>query len=218
MFNILEGENEIMPEQAKVCILLKKVEHPDLRGAVHALRIRATMDGLTFTECANHLSGMVAELPDYQSARKVSANDSKSFAAKRIRGAGADHNKNNGDPGSKRKGIKMPDESIWTGYYSDWDKMSDSDKQTVMDTRKKNKAKGLTPGKKKGGGNDLKVQFAEMKRNLAAMRSKKPSKDADDDADDSDIAENAGDAFGGRRGKKQKKGMTFTVRFHHSTC
>jgi hypothetical protein len=112
----------------------------------------------------------------------------------------------------------MPDESIWTGYYSDWDKMSDSDKQTVMDTRKKNKAKGLTPGKKKGGGNDLKVQFAEMKRTLAAMQSKKPSKDADDDADDSDIAENAGDAFGGRRGKKQKKGMTFTVRFHHSTC
>ena len=63
----------------------------------------------------------------------------------------------------------------------------------------------MTPGKKRGGGNDLKVQFAEMKRTLAAMQSKKSSKDADDDADDSDIAENAGDAFGGRRSKKQTK-------------
>jgi hypothetical protein len=80
MFNIFEEENEIMSEQAKVRILLKRVEHPELRSAVSALRIRATMDGLSFTECANHLSGMVvAELPDYQSARKVSATDSKSL-------------------------------------------------------------------------------------------------------------------------------------------
>ena len=84
--------------------------------------------------------------------------------------------------------------------------MSDSDKQTVMDTRKKNKAKGLTPGKKNSGGNDLKAQFATMKRTLAAMQSKKSSKDADsNDSEDSDVADNAGDAFGGRRSKKQKK-------------
>jgi hypothetical protein len=92
-----------MSEQAKVCILLKKVEHPELRSAINALRIRATMDGMTFTECANHLSGIVAELPDYQSARKVSATDSKRTATKRIRGGGgADHNRSKGDPGSKR--------------------------------------------------------------------------------------------------------------------
>ena len=93
MFNIFEEENEIMSEQAKVRILLKKVEHPELRSAINALRIRATMDGMTFTECANHLSGMVAELPDYQSARKISATDSKHVAAKRIRGGGADKHK-----------------------------------------------------------------------------------------------------------------------------
>ena len=205
MFNIFEEEKEIMSEQAKVRILLKKVEHPELRSAVNALRIRATMDGLTFTECANHLSGMVAELPDYQSARKVSATDSKNVAARRIRGGGADKSKS--DPGSKRKGIHMPDGSIWTGYYSDWEKMSDTDKQTVMETRKKNKARGLTPGKKASGGNDLKAQFAAMKRTLAAMQTKKTSKEkGGDDDSDSDIAEHAGDAFGGRRSKKQKKG------------
>jgi hypothetical protein len=100
----------------------------------------------------------------------------------------------------------MPDGSIWTVYYSDWDsKMSDSDKQTVMDTRMKNKAKGLTPGKKKGGGNDLKTQIADIKRTLAAMQRKMSTKDADNDTNDSNIAENAGDAFGDRLSKKKKK-------------
>jgi hypothetical protein len=47
--------------------------------------------------------------------------------------------------------------------------MSDADKQTVMDTRKKNKAKGHTPGKKKGS--NLKSQIAELKRSIAAMQS-----------------------------------------------
>ena len=43
----------------------------------------------------------------------------------------------------------MPGRSMWTGYYSEWDKMSDNNKQIVMDTRKKKKSKGLTPKKRK---------------------------------------------------------------------
>ena len=35
----------------------------------------------------------------------------------------------------------MPDGSVRTGYYSDWSQMSNDDKQTVLDTRKKNKGK-----------------------------------------------------------------------------
>ena len=80
--------------------------------------------------------------------------------------------------------------------------MSDSDKQTVMDTRKKNKAKGSTPNKKKA--NDLKSQIAELKRSISAMKSK-TSNDDEKDSDDSDVPDNAGDAFGGRQKKKQKK-------------
>ena len=187
-----------MTEQAKVRMLLKKVEHPELQGAINALRVRAVMDGITFTECANHLSGIVSELPDHQSTRKVSATDIKGGTPKCIRGGGS-----NKDAGSKRKGIHMPDGSVWTGYYSDWEKMSDTDKQTVMDTRKKNKAKGTTSGKKKG--NDLKAQFAELKRTLAAMQSKSSKNDDTDDTVDTDVSDNAGDAFGGRQKKKQKK-------------
>lgn len=137
MFNIFEEENEIMTEQAKVRMLLRKVEHPELQGAINVLRVRAGIEGTTFTECANHLSAMVSELPDHQSSRKISATDSKGTTPKRLRGGGSSR-----DAGSKRKGINMPDGSIWTGYYSDWEKMSDTDKQTVMDTRKKNRAKG----------------------------------------------------------------------------
>jgi hypothetical protein len=198
MFNIFEEEKEEITEQAKVRMLLKKVEHPQLQDAVGALRVRAQMDGITFTECANHLSAIVSELPDHQVSRKVSAADSRG-TTKRIRGGGGSPATN---PGAKRKGIKMPDGSIWTGYYSDREKMSDADKQTVMDTRKKNKAKGYTPGKKKGS--DLKSQIAELKRSIAAMQSV-PSEGDDGKLEDSDVPDNAGDAFGGRQKKKQKK-------------
>jgi hypothetical protein len=92
---------------------LKKVQHSQLQDAVRALRIRAQLDSVTFTECANHLSAIVSELPDQQINRNVSAADSK-HKAKRIRGGGA-----GGDLAAKRKGIHMPDGSVWTGYYSD---------------------------------------------------------------------------------------------------
>jgi hypothetical protein len=199
MFNIFEEENEEITEQAKVRMLLKKVEHPQLQDAVSALRIRAGMDGITFTECANHLSAIVSELPDHQLSRKVSATDSK-IKVKHIRGGGRSER---ADP-SKRKGIHMPDGSVWTGYYSDWDKMSDGDKQVVMDTRKKNRAKGGTPNKKKG--DNLKSQIADLKRSIAAMQSKaSEGDDTADSSDNSDAPNNAGDAFGGRSKKKQKK-------------
>ena len=55
-------------------LLLKKVEHPQLQDAIGALRVRSAIDGITlFTECANHLAALVSELPDQQSARKLSS-------------------------------------------------------------------------------------------------------------------------------------------------
>ena len=160
MFNIFEEEKEVISEQAKVCMLLKKVEHPQLQDAVGALRVRATMDGITFTECANHLSAQVSELPDNQSNRKFSgALTDRNNDPKRIRGGGAKES-------AKRKGIYMPDGSVWTGYYSDWAQMSSDNKQMVLDTRKKNK--GKTPTKNRRASEvgsklkDIKSQMAEL--------------------------------------------------------
>ena len=202
MFNIFETEGEPIQEQAKIRMLLKKVEHPALQTAVETLRVRSQMDNTTFTECANFLSSKVSELPDYQLNRRVSAADTKN-KTKRIRGGGS------GTPlASKRKGIHMPDGSVWTGYYSDWEKMSDADKQIVMDTRKKNKAKGTTPTKKRVS--DVQSQIAEIKKSNAEMKktiaSIKSNASRDDDTastDESTLPDNAGDCFGGRRKKSR---------------
>ena len=101
----------------------------------------------------------------------------------------------------------MPDDgSIWTGYYSDWDKMSDTDKETVMATRKANKAKGTygTPTKRKVA--DVKSQIADLKRAVAALKLAKANMEDDTSAtDDLSVPDNAGDAFGGRNSKKSRK-------------
>ena len=197
MFNMFEEEGESITEQAKVRMLLKKIQHPQMQNAVSALRIRAQLDSVTFTECANYLSAIVSELPDHQLNRKISAADTKP-KAKRIRGGGSSNNL-----ASKRKGIHMPDGSVWTGYYSDWDKMSDADKETVMETRKKNKAKGTTPTKRKVS--DVKSQLADLKRSIAALKLNKAKDDDTSATDDSSVPDNAGDAFGGRSSKKSRK-------------
>ena len=198
MFNMFQEEGESITEQAKVRMLLKKIQHPQMQNAVSALHIRAQLDSVTFTECANHLSAIVSELPDHQLNRKVSATDSK-HKAKRIRGGGA----SSGGLASKCKGIHMPDGSVWTGYYSDWDKLSDADKETIMETRKKNKAKGTTPTKCKVA--DVKTQLADLKRSIAALKLAKVKDDDTSATDDSSVPDNAGDAFGGRSSKKSRK-------------
>ncbi len=92
MFNMFQEEGESITEQAKVRMLLKNIQHPpQLQNAVSALRIRAQLDSVTFTECANHLSAIVSELPDHQLNRKVSASDSKP-KPKRIHGGGQNNN------------------------------------------------------------------------------------------------------------------------------
>ena len=78
--------------------------------------------------------------------------------------------------------------------------MADADKQTVMDIRKKNKAKGFTPGKKKGG--NLKLQIAESKRSNASALQSVPSESDIGRSEDSDVPDNVDDALGGVRRKR----------------
>ena len=97
----------------------------------------------------------------------------------------------------------MPDGSVWTGPYSDWDKMSNAEKETVMETRTKNKAKGTTPTERKIG--DVKTQLADLKRLIAALKLAKAKDDDTSATDNSSVPDNIGDAFGGRSSKKSKK-------------
>ena len=108
----------------------------------------------------------------------------------------------------------MPDGTIWTGYYSDWESKSKDDKQKVMDTRKKKKAKN---GKKNRQVSDvsvmpekanslkeIKAQVAALKRSLSQLKST-PCESKDIDSGDEDAPDNAGDSFGGRTRKKSEK-------------
>jgi hypothetical protein len=82
--------------------------------AIGVLRVRSAIDGITFTECANHLAALVSELLDQQSARKLSStNSERPKYNKGSKGTGKAFNKNNG---KGRKGLHMPDGTVWTRH------------------------------------------------------------------------------------------------------
>ena len=101
MFNIYEEEGKEFTENAKLHELFNRVQHPQLQDTVKALKVRFDMEGIMYTQAANHLTAAVSELPEYHLTRKVSASSS---GAPRIRGGGcSSHNSN-----VKRKGEYKP--------------------------------------------------------------------------------------------------------------
>ena len=118
MFNIYEEEGEEFTENAKLHELFKQVQHPQLQDTIKALKVRFDMEGITYTQAANHLTAMVSEFPEYHLTRKVSASSSR---APRIRGGGGSgHNssvKKKGGIQAPNKGILMSDRLVLTGYY-----------------------------------------------------------------------------------------------------
>jgi hypothetical protein len=91
-------------------------------------------------------------------------------------------------------------------FTPDWNQLSKEDRQTVIDTRVSNKAKGARKASEVGSASrnlkDIKQQVAELKRSLAAIKTN--HRDAGE-ATSPDAPDNAGDSFGGRQQKKQKK-------------
>ena len=73
MYNIYEKEGETMAEDAKLRFLFKCIQHPDLKLAVAALRVRmeTTNDDLSYTQAANHLSTAVSEPPEFISKNRT---------------------------------------------------------------------------------------------------------------------------------------------------
>ena len=97
MFNIYEEEEEEFTENAKLRELFKQVQHSQLQDTIKALKVRFDMEGIRYTQAANHLTITVSELPDYHLTRKVSASSS---GTPRIRGGRG----NNQNSNIKRKG------------------------------------------------------------------------------------------------------------------
>ena len=56
MFNIFREEREELSENAKVCQLLKRVQHNELQDTIKALHVHFDLAGITYTGAANHLT------------------------------------------------------------------------------------------------------------------------------------------------------------------
>ena len=127
MFNIYEEEGEEFTENAKLRELFKQVQHPQLQDTVKALKVRFDMEGITYTQAANHLTAAVLELPECHLTRKVSASSS---GTPRIRGGGgSNHNSNI----KKKVGCK----SQTKVYLCQTDRFSQGITRTGQDYQKK---------------------------------------------------------------------------------
>jgi hypothetical protein len=197
MFNIYEKEGEPIPEDQKVRLLFKKVEHKDLDSAIKALKARQ-IDGtqLTYTMAANHLSTAVSELPEYLVKNR------------NISGVGSSNS------GGGKSGIYAADGSIKTGYISDWRSLSKEERSKVVAERKRLGVQGGRGGKGTSQSDiesdntvkQLREQNKKYKRKIKALK-RVSSKDDDEDDKDAESADeiDAGDQFGGRASKKNAK-------------
>ena len=134
MFNIYEEEGEEFTENAKLCELVKQVQHHQLQDTIKALKVRFDMEGITYTQTANHLTAVVSELPEYHLTCKVSASSS---GTPMIRGGGGSSHNNNikrkRGMQAPNKGTLMSEGSVFTVYYRNWSELSKEDKQGVLD-------------------------------------------------------------------------------------
>ena len=111
-----------------------------LQDTVKALKVHFDMEGITYTQAANHLTAAGLEHQEYHLTRKVPASSS---GAPRIQGGGGSSRnssvKKKGGIQATNKGILMSDRLVFTGYYPNWSELSKEDKQRVLDSRNKKK-------------------------------------------------------------------------------
>ena len=191
MFNIFKEEGEQLTENAKVRELFKRVQHTQLQDTVKALRIRYDLNGITYTEAANHLTAAVSELPEFQLAQHVSA-------VSRIRGGGKGKH--------KRDSIYAGDGTIFTGSYSNSMSFSKEERDKVIAERERKNGKKNDKRDTKRKLSELQClteDIAMMKRTVSQLITAKPG---NHDEEDKEVPRNdAGNCFGGRKWKAGHK-------------
>ena len=157
------------------------------------------MDGLTYTQAANHLTAAVSKLPDYQMACRV-------LNVKTGSGQGSKPTRVRHDGNS----IYATDGTIWTGHYDEWATMKDSDKEKIT-AEHEGKKKAQTGKGSKNKNYKQKVaditslteDIQAMKRSIAELISKRD--EPVDDTDPKPPRNDARNAFGGRASKFKLK-------------
>ena len=193
MFNIFQEEGEELTENARVRELLKCVQNNQLQDTAKALRVQFDLDGISYTEAANHLTSAVSELPEYLLACHVSS-------LKPIRGGGSEEGKNK----FKWDSIYADDGTIFTGYYSNSKSLSKEDRDKIIVERKKLNSPGVTKNDNKRKLAEIQAlteDIAMMKRTVLQLAATKQNQaEQDDDTPRND----AGNQFGGRKAKAGK--------------
>ena len=203
IFNIYETEGEPMAEDAKIRFLFKNVQHPGLQTAIAALRVQMNLGTVvTYTMAANHLSTTVSELPEHIAKNR------------NVSGVSTDPDKK-GSPD-----IYNNDGYIITGHIHNWRKLTQHDRDIVMNERKRRRTtggKGGKGGKGNGNGNNtdanhlkqlsannklFKRQIKALKRRLKGDDGSTATTVTTNNSDDEDL--DAGDQMGGRKSKKRK--------------
>ena len=193
MFNIFQEEGEELTENAKVRELLKRVQHNQLQDTVKALQFWFDLDGISYTEAANHLASAVSELPEYLLVRCVSS-------LKRIHGGGSDKGKNK----FKWDSIYANDGTIFTGYYSNWKSLSKEDRDKVIAEWKKKNTPRVAKNKNKCKLAEIQALIDDivmMKHTVSQLvATKRNQEEQDDDTPRNDV----GNQFGGHKAKAGK--------------
>ena len=201
MFNMYEEEGEEFNENSKLPQLFKRVQHPQLQDTIKALKVRFDMEGLTYTQAANHLMAAVSELTEYHMMCKVS-----SAVTTRIcgGGGGSAHKQLGKKINAPKKGIYMPDGTIFTSFYLNWKELDKEEQQQVVDMHKKKKNKSNNVASNKCGISEIETlteAIHAMKQSVSELISNKLSTavEVDDGPKDNEPKKDARNSFGGHR-------------------
>jgi len=200
MFTGFADNEEVLTDGQKIRLLFEKVQSPSLTQVKSSLQISYDLDqtgDVTFDFIANSMAAEAASVPDMASNRQVSEIDTSGRS---------------GGSSAPTSGVRMPDGSIFTGFYKNFSQLSKADLKTVFDERER---LGIKKGHNKNSPKKRNVSSAKkdksiktMTREIASLKVKFKEliKKESDGEDEEETQDNAGDQFGGRKQKKAKKG------------
>ena len=153
-----------MTNSTKLRELFRRVQHPQLQDTVKVIEVRAELDGITYSEAANHIISAVSKIPKYHLSPKVSI----------IQASGGNIGGNSGGGGPHKGGhnsgsIYNSQGKVHIGYYQNWKGLSKEDCKTIIAARKKKGNKSSRTARKKYIA-DTKRQLSEIPSTLTEMK------------------------------------------------
>jgi hypothetical protein len=164
MFTGFEDKDELLTDAQKIRLLFQKVQSPSLTQVKNALQVSYNLDKageVTYDFLANSMAAEAASLPDHAPNHQASGVDRQPT------------------PGSApTSGIKGANGDIFTGFYKNFQSLSDDEKQAIFDERKRlniNPKKSCGGHSQKGQTSAIKVNkktLSKMTREISSMKAR----------------------------------------------